>query len=173
MFHYPSSLLPSHRFGRSGCRRTLQLAADCREAHELSQFVANSCKTPRPYSIERLGIFRLKNVQNPLPEPLYVGSRNLRSQVLGLVKRKPVVQIDEYAPGEQAKCGNSFSHSRDHQILEFWQRRSGKQLSLRSAREMQSNIEGLIGLLAKWDREDCAKSSSVDRLREQHVSAKG
>jgi hypothetical protein len=93
--------------------------------------------------------------------------------VLGLVKRKPVVQIDEYAPGEQAKCGNSLSHSRDHQRLEFWQRRSGKQLSLRSAREMQSNVEGLIGLLARWDREDCAKPNSADRLREQHVSAKG
>ena len=173
MFHYPNFVAPSHRSGRSSCRRTLQLVADCRKANELSQFVANSCKMPRPYSIERLAIFRLKNVQNPLPEPLYVGSRNLRSQVLGLVKRKPVVQIDEYAPGEQAKCGNSLSHSRDHQILEFWQRRSGKQLSLRSAREMQSNVEGLIGLLARWDREDCAKPNSADRLREQHVSAKG
>jgi hypothetical protein len=93
--------------------------------------------------------------------------------VLGLAKRTPVVQIDEYASGEQAKCGTSRSHSRDREVLEFWQRRSGKALSLRSAREMQSNVEGLIGLLAQWDREDCAESNSADKLREQHVSAKG
>jgi hypothetical protein len=88
--------------------------------------------------------------------------------VLGLAKRKAVVQIDEYS-GEQAKCGNS----RNDEVLEFWERRSGKKLSLRSAREMQSNVEGLIGLLAQWDREDCVESNSADRLREQHVSAKG
>ena len=110
-----------------------------------------------------------KYVQNPLPEPLYVGSRNLRSQVLGLVKRKPVVQIDEYSSGEQRTCGNS----RDREVLEFWERRSGRKLSLTVAREMQSNVEGLIGLLAQWDREDCARSDSADKLREQHVSAKG
>jgi hypothetical protein len=79
------------------------------------------------------------------------------------------IPLDEDAFGERAKCANS----RDNAAVEFWQRRSGKKLSLRSAREMQSNIEGLIGLLAQWDREDCAKSSSADRLREQHVSARG
>jgi hypothetical protein len=89
--------------------------------------------------------------------------------VLGLAKRTPVVQIDEYSSGEQAKRANS----RNNAVLEFWQRRSGKKLSLHTAREMQSNVEGLIGLLAQWDREDCAKSNSADRLREQHVSAKG
>jgi hypothetical protein len=93
--------------------------------------------------------------------------------VLGLAKRTPVVQIDEYSSGEQGTCANSRSHSRDHAVLEFWQRRSGKKLSLPTAREMQSNLEGLIGLLAQWDQEDCAKSNSADRLREQHVSAKG
>lgn len=89
--------------------------------------------------------------------------------MLGLAKRKPVVQIDEYASGEEAKCANS----RNYAVLDFWQRRSGKKLSLHTAREMQSNVEGLIGLLAQWDRGDCAKSNSPDRLREQHVSAKG
>jgi hypothetical protein len=98
---------------------------------------------------------------------------NLRSQVLELAKRTPVVQTDEYASGEQAKCSNSRSHSRDDKVLEFWERRSGKKLSLSSAREMQSNVEGLIGLLAQWDREDCTESNSADRLREHHVSAKG
>jgi hypothetical protein len=86
-----------------------------------------------------------------------------------LAKRTPAVQIDEYSCDEQAKRANS----RNNAVLEFWLRRSGKQLSMRSAREMQSNVEGLIGLLAQWDREDCAKSNSADRLREQHVSAKG
>jgi len=93
--------------------------------------------------------------------------------VLELAKRTPVVQIDEYSSGEQGTCGNSRSHSRDREVLEFWERRSGRKLSLSSAREMQSNVEGLIGLLAQWDREDCARSDSADKLREQHVSAKG
>jgi hypothetical protein len=89
--------------------------------------------------------------------------------VLGLAKRTPVVQIDEYSSDEQAKRANS----RNNAVLEFWQRRSGRKLSLPAAREMQSNVEGLIGLLAQWDWEECAKSNSADRLREQHVSAKG
>jgi hypothetical protein len=89
--------------------------------------------------------------------------------VLGLAKRTPVAQIDEYSSGEQAKCTNS----RNKAVLEFWERRSGKKLTLRTAHEMQSNVEGLIGLLAQWDQEDCAKSNSADKLREQHVSAKG
>jgi hypothetical protein len=93
--------------------------------------------------------------------------------VLELAKRTPVAQIDEYSSGEQGTRGNSRSHSRDREVLEFWQRRLGKKLSLRTAREMQANVEGLIGLLARWDREDCARSDSADKLREQHVSAKG
>ena len=89
--------------------------------------------------------------------------------MLGLAKRTPVAQIDEYSSDEQAKRANS----RNNAVLEFWQRQSGKKLSLPTAQEMQSNVEGLIGLLAQWDQEDCAKSNSADRLREQHVSAKG
>ena len=85
--------------------------------------------------------------------------------MLGLTKRTPVVQIDEYASSEQARRGNSGNHSRDHEVLEFWERRSGKKLSLSTAREMQSNIERLIGLLAQWDREDCAKSNSAETAR--------
>ena len=89
--------------------------------------------------------------------------------MLGLAKRTPVVHINDSASGEQPKCANS----RNDEVLEYWERRSGKKLSLRTAREMQANVEGLIGLLVQWDQEDCAKSSSVDRLRERHVSAKG
>ncbi len=89
--------------------------------------------------------------------------------MLELAKRTPVVQIDEYSSDEQAKCANSHNNA----VLEFWERRSGRKLSLTVAREMQSNVEGLIGLLAQWDREDCARSDSADKLREQHVSAKG
>ena len=88
----------------------------------------------------------------------------------GVRMAKPAhIPVDERAFGEQEQCANS----RNKAVLEFWQRRSGKKLSLGTAREMQSNVEGLIGLLAQWDREDCAKSSSADRLREHHVSAKG
>jgi hypothetical protein len=79
------------------------------------------------------------------------------------------IRFDEHAFGEQERCANS----RNKAVLEFWERRSGKKLTLSIAREMQSNVEGIIGLLAQWDREDCVKSSSADRLREQHVSAKG
>ena len=86
-----------------------------------------------------------------------------------MAKRTPVAQTDEYSSDEQAKRANS----RDNAVLEFWERRSGKKLTLSIASEMQTNVEGLIGLLAQWDREDCAKSNSADRLREQHVSAKG
>jgi hypothetical protein len=79
------------------------------------------------------------------------------------------IPVDEHAFGEQEKRANP----RNKAVLEFWQRRSGKKLTLSVAREMQSNVEGLIGLLAQWDLEDCAESNSADRLREQHVSAKG
>jgi len=89
--------------------------------------------------------------------------------VLELAKRTPVVQIDEDSSGEQGTCGNS----RDREVLEFWERRSGRKLSLTVAREMQSNVEGLIGLLAQWARKDCAEASSVAKLREQHDAAKG
>jgi len=83
--------------------------------------------------------------------------------------KPPQIPVDDHAFGDRAQCANS----RNKAVLEFWQRRSGKKLSLSSAREMQSNVEGLIGLLVQWDREDCAKSSDADRLREQHVPAKG
>ena len=96
------------------------------------------------------------------------GSRKLCGRVLGLAKPDHV-RFDERFAGDQA----TFANSRDNALLEFWERRSGKKLTLSIAREMQSNVEGLIGLLAQWDREDCARSDSADKLREQHVSAKG
>jgi hypothetical protein len=79
------------------------------------------------------------------------------------------VRFDEYAAGEQA----AFANLRDNALLEFWERRSGKKLTLSVAREMQSNVEGLIGLLAQWARKDCAESTSAVKLREQHDAAKG
>lgn len=168
MFHYRVFVADSHRSGLSGCRRTLQLVADCRDPRKMSQFVANSCKALQPCSFERPAILH----QKTCPKSAFwaVICRLAKFPRPGVRMAKPAhIPVDEHAFGEQAKCANS----RNKALLEFWERHSGKKLNLRSAREMQSNIEGLIGLLAQWDREDCAKSSSADRLREQHVSAKG
>ena len=79
------------------------------------------------------------------------------------------VRFDEHAAGDKA----TFANSRDDAQLQFWERRSGKKLTLSVAREMQSNVEGLIGLLAQWARKDCAESTSAVKLREQHDAAKG
>ena len=168
MFHYRVFAADSHRSGPSACRRTLQPVADRRDARKMSQFVANSCKALQSCSFERPASLHQKTCPKSafwavicrLAESLRPGVR---------MAKHAHIPVDERAFGDQAKCANS----RNQAVLEFWQRRSGKKLSLRSAREMQSNVEGLIGLLAQWDREDCAKSNSADRLREQHVSAKG
>ena len=79
------------------------------------------------------------------------------------------VRFNEHAAGDQA----TFANSRDNALLQFWERRSGKKLTLSVAREMQSNVEGLIGLLAQWARKDCAEAASAVKLREQHDAAKG
>ena len=79
------------------------------------------------------------------------------------------VRIDERFAGDQA----TFANSRDNGLLQFWERRSGKKLTLSVAREMQSNVEGLIGLLAQWARKDCAEAASAVKLREQHDATKG
>ena len=168
MFHYRVFAADSNRSGLSGCRRTLQPVADCRDARNVSQFVANRCKALQSCSFERPAILQ----QKTCPKSAFwaVICRLAESLRPGVGMTKPAqIPVDDHAFGDQAQCANS----RNKAVLEFWQRRSGKKLSLRSAREMQSNVEGLIGLLAQWDREDCAKSSSADRLREQHVSAKG
>jgi len=78
-------------------------------------------------------------------------------------------RFDEYAAGGQA----AFATLRDNALLEFWERRSGKKLTLSVAREMQSNVEGLIGLLAQWARKDCTEATTAVKLREQHDAAKG
>jgi hypothetical protein len=44
--------------------------------------------------------------------------------------------------------------SRAKEVLEFWEHRVGRKLSSRDAVEMQSNVEGVIALLAQWDRAD-------------------
>lgn len=82
-----------------------------------------------------------------------------------LAKRAQLVRIDEAVANRPR--GNATTRSKETDALEFWERRSGKKLALRSAREIQSNIEGLIGLLGQWDREDRAESNSAVRLREQ------
>lgn len=48
----------------------------------------------------------------------------------------------------------SANTSRAKKVLEFWEHRSGRKLTHREASEMQSNIEGVIALLAQWDRAD-------------------
>jgi hypothetical protein len=86
-----------------------------------------------------------------------------------IVAKPPPVRIDERTSARPVTDTNA----RSKEVLEFWERRAGRKLSLRTAREMQSNVEGVIGLLAQWDRKDCAESDSVVRLREQHDPAKG
>jgi hypothetical protein len=44
--------------------------------------------------------------------------------------------------------------SRSKEVLQFWEHRLGKKLTTRDAMEMQSNVEGVIALLAQWDRSD-------------------
>ena len=44
--------------------------------------------------------------------------------------------------------------ARDRAVLEFWEHRLGRKLTSRDAAEMQANVEGVIGLLAQWDRAD-------------------
>jgi hypothetical protein len=44
--------------------------------------------------------------------------------------------------------------SRAKAVLEFWEHRMGEKLSNREASEMQANVEGVIALLAQWDRAD-------------------
>jgi len=54
--------------------------------------------------------------------------------------------------------------SRDKQVLEFWEHRAGRKLTNRDAAEMQANVEGVIALLAQWDREE----SAVTGRRKKH-----
>jgi hypothetical protein len=43
-------------------------------------------------------------------------------------------------------------------VLAFWERRLGTKLSMSAACEMQSNVEGVMALLAQWDRLEHAVS---------------
>jgi len=43
---------------------------------------------------------------------------------------------------------------RSKEVLEFWEHRLGKKLTVGEAKEIQSNVEGVIALLAQWDRSD-------------------
>jgi hypothetical protein len=54
------------------------------------------------------------------------------------------------------------------EVLEFWEHRVGKKLTNREATEMQSNVEGVIALLAQWDRADRV----VARPRKRHDAPK-
>jgi len=68
---------------------------------------------------------------------------------------------------ESSRPGKSKT-SRAKEVLEFWEHRVGKNLTTREAAEMQSNVEGIIGLLAQWDRADRA----VGRPRKNHDASK-
>ena len=46
--------------------------------------------------------------------------------------------------------------SRAKEVLEFWEHRAGRKLSSGEASEMQANVEGMMALLAQWDRADRA-----------------
>jgi hypothetical protein len=58
--------------------------------------------------------------------------------------------------------------SRTKAVLEFWEHRAGRKLSVRDASEMQSNIEGVLALLAQWDRSDRADA----KPRKRHDATK-
>jgi hypothetical protein len=58
--------------------------------------------------------------------------------------------------------------SRGKAVLEFWEHRAGRKLSVREASEMQSSIEGVLALLAQWDRSDRAAA----RPRKKHDASK-
>lgn len=58
--------------------------------------------------------------------------------------------------------------SRAKEVLAFWERRTGKKLTKRDASEMQSNVEGVIALLAQWDRSDRA----AKKPRKKHGATK-
>ena len=68
---------------------------------------------------------------------------------------------------ESTQSGNRKT-SRAKEVLEFWEHRTGRKLSNREASEMQSNIEGVIALLAQWDQAECA----VVRPRKKHDVSK-
>ena len=71
-------------------------------------------------------------------------------------RRRAANQI--YAHKRETPVGTTRSvrnkASRTEEVLEFWEYRSGRKLTSREASEMQSNIEGVIALLAQWDRAD-------------------
>jgi len=52
-------------------------------------------------------------------------------------------------------------------VLEFWERRLDKKLTNRDAAEMQSNVEGVLALLAQWDRAD--REASRAKPRKKHT----
>jgi hypothetical protein len=58
--------------------------------------------------------------------------------------------------------------SRAKEVLAFWERRAGRKLSSRDASEMQSNVEGVMALLAQWDRADRAAT----RRKKNHDAPK-
>ena len=68
----------------------------------------------------------------------------------------------------ESKRRGEAKGSRAKEMLEFWERRMGKKLTSRDASEMQSNVEGVIALLAQWDRADCV----VARPRKKHDASK-
>jgi hypothetical protein len=82
-----------------------------------------------------------------------------------LAKRGKVVQIDQASPAEATP--EPRGNSKEAQLIEFWERRSGRRLNATIVREIHRNIEGFIGLLSRWEREERANCDSAGRLRDQ------
>jgi hypothetical protein len=38
--------------------------------------------------------------------------------------------------------------------MDFWQKRTGRSVSVEDARQMIANVSGFFNLLAKWDKEE-------------------
>ena len=70
----------------------------------------------------------------------------------GLMARRaaPAENARVLAVPESARPSKKATRAKE--VLAFWQSRTGKTLTSRDALEMQSNIEGVIALLAQWDR---------------------
>jgi hypothetical protein len=68
---------------------------------------------------------------------------------------------------ETTRSANSKT-SRTRAVVAFWEQRAGRKLTTREASEMQANVEGVIALLAEWDRSDGAAVGRVN----QHDTSK-
>jgi len=87
-----------------------------------------------------------------------------------LANRRKVVQIDQASPAEAPP--EPGKNSKECQLMDFWERRFGQKLSARMVSEIHRNVEGFIGLLSRWDREERARAGSAARLRDHNDEPK-